>query len=180
MAVKSSVVAVSNEGSLLYSWPSLWFLSHSKFVCAARLELLSELGAKFCPWALKVQLVFTRCWDSDLLLLYSNCQPVWTPAAAFYYPDVYQDDKSHHLNPLDQVQWSDKPVVFWLNPSHWLKWSAPVQTLIEKYQFHPLPGAAVSSLFKLIYISNAGDSDSIIWMTYIYLTSCWWPCSHLG
>lgn len=149
-------------------------------LCSKRLELLSELGAKFCPWALKVELIFTRCWDSDLLLLCSNRQPVWTPAAAFYYSDVYQDDKSHHLNPLDQVQGLDKPVVFWLNQSQWLKWLVPVQTLIEKYQFHPLPGAAVTSLFKLIYISNVEDSDSIIWMTYIYLTSCWWPCSHLG
>lgn len=43
MAVNSSVVAVSNEGSLLYSSPSLWFLSHSKFMSVQQ-DLSSNLN----------------------------------------------------------------------------------------------------------------------------------------
>lgn len=55
MTVNSHVVAVSNEGSWLYSSPSLviFITFISLCLCSKRLELLSESRAKFCPWVLK-------------------------------------------------------------------------------------------------------------------------------
>lgn len=99
---------------------TLQSMCSKRFEPQIRWELNSARGHR------RQELALPASENSDLFLLYGNCHPVWTSATTLYYSDVCQDDKSHHLNLLDQMQSLDKPVAFWratqgLNLSHWLK-----------------------------------------------------------